>query len=438
MRFVRFALLALLACSTPTSTAPSDPSVLATPNITVKPAKVFQTWTAWEVASVNPADPAYSYSPALADAVTATAVNEFHITRIRLQAPWNNIETASAPTGNPDSPYLWANDNADPNVTTAAGFRWTEFDGVVERWVLPLRQRAGANFRLNLNVVCMTTSCKPPANNAAEYAEFVRTVVAHLQARWGLRPDYIELMLEPTQTATQLGKNLAALRSTMDLTGIKIIGPSLVNATTTATYAGGLQAVAGAGALDEVSYHRYGTVPTQTTLNGIATYAATHSATTSMLEHIGANQTELYQDLAWAKVSAWQRYTLAGPANTTIKQGKLLFVNPSTGSITFEPGAWYLWQYMHFVMPGDTRIGAATSTSLIKPVAFRAPNGRISVVAIVSGKITLNVAGLPAGTYRVWWSTGTQHGFLGATKTIAAGALFSVTVPAAGVVTIAP
>ncbi|HEY7029058.1 MAG TPA: hypothetical protein VH438_15700, partial [Gemmatimonadales bacterium] len=85
------------------------------PNVTVNAAQTFQTWEAWEVASTNSADPPYSYSTALADSVTHLAVNELGINRIRLQAPWNNIETDGTSSGNPDSPFLWKNDNADPN-----------------------------------------------------------------------------------------------------------------------------------------------------------------------------------------------------------------------------------------------------------------------------------------------------------------------------------
>lgn len=411
-----------------------------TPNVTVDPAQTFQTWEAWEVASTNSADPPYSYSTALADSVTHLAVNELGINRIRLQATWNNIETDGTPSGNPDSPFLWKNDNADPNSTNAAGFRWTEFDKVVTKWVLPLKQRAGADFLLNLNIVCMQTSCAPVRANPAEYAEFGVTVLEHLRSTFNLTPQYFELMLEPQVTGTELGQDWAALLTRMQaagFTGIKFIAPSLVNSNQTVSYAHAVMAVLGATSLNEISYHRYG-APTGNTLPNIAQLGSSLGANTSMLEHIGADQNELYDDLTQANISAWQRYTLAGPvpSNPTAKQSKYLLVTPSTGAITLEPGAWYLRQYMKYIRRGAVRVAATSSNGIIKPVAFVRPDGKFVLVANTNAAATLNIGGLRAGDYQVSFSTAAQPGGLGAVQTILAGQTFTTTIPASGVITI--
>jgi hypothetical protein len=410
------------------------------PNVTVNAAQTFQTWEAWEVASTNSADPPYSYSTALADSVTHLAVNELGINRIRLQAPWNNIETDGTSSGNPDSPFLWKNDNADPNSTNAAGFRWTEFDNIVTKWVLPLKQRAGGDFLLNLNIVCMVSSCAPVRANPAEYAEFGVTVLEHLRSTFNLTPQYFELMLEPQVTGTELGQDWAALRARMQaagFTGIKFIAPSLVNSNPTVSYANAVMAVPGNPALDEISYHRYG-APTGNTLPNIAQLAASLGANTSMLEHIGADQNELYDDLTKANNSAWQRYTLVGPVpgNPNAKPSKYILVTPSTGAITLDPSAWYLRQYMKYIRRGAVRIGATSTSGTIKPVAFKRPDGKLVLVANTSGAVTLDVGGLPAGDYQVSFSTAAQPGAVGAVQSILSGQTFTTTIPASGVITI--
>lgn len=414
----------------------------APPNVTINPAQTFQTWESWEHASTAIADPPYNYSDQLADSVVHFAYNELGQNRIRLEAVWNVIESDGTPSGNPDSPYLWANDNADPHLINPAGFRWSEFDHVVSKWVLPLRKYAGADFRLNVNVVCFNSSTTGVRADSAEFAEFGLAVVQHLKTTFNITPDYFELQLEPKVTGTELGRDLAALRARLAAAGfgsIKFIGPSLVNPNPTVSYTQALRAVAGAGTPDEISYHRY-TTPAGGTLAGIATLAGGLGVNTSMLEHIGANQQELYDDLTQANNSAWQRYILAGPPSNPpkAKEGKLLYVTPASGSIVIEPSAYYLRQYMKYIHTGAVRVGATSTGGGIQPVAFRRPDGKFVVVANVSAAATLHVAGLSAGSYLVTYSTASHPGATGAVQTLGAGQTFTTTIPAAGVLTISP
>ena len=247
-------------------------------------------------------------------------------------------------------------------------------------------------------------------------------------------------MLEPKITGTELGQDWAALRARMQAAGftsVKFIAPSLVNSNSTVSYANAVMAVPGNPSLDEISYHRYG-APTGNTLANIAQLGSSIGANTSMLEHIGADQNELYDDLTEANTSAWQRYILAGPvsSNPTMPQGKLILVTPSTGAITLEPGAWYLRQYMKYIRRGAVRVGATSTSGVIKPVAFRRPDGKFVLIANTSAQATLNVGGLPAGDYQVSFSTAAQPGAMGAVQTIPAGGTLTTTIPADGVITI--
>jgi hypothetical protein len=417
-------------------------SASATPNVVVDSTTTFQTWDAWEHSSTTVGDPPYSYSDALADSVVHFAVNEMGQNRIRLEAAWNNIETDGTPSGNPDSPYIWKNDNADPNLLNPAGFRWGPFDTTVHKWVLPLKKYAGSAFRLNLNVVAMRVTPTSVRADSAEYAEFGLAVLQHLKTVFNLTPDYFELMLEPRVTGTELGRDLAALRARIGPAGfgaVKIIGPSLVNPNPTVSYTQALRAVPGAGTPDEISYHRY-TTPAAGSLAGIAQLASGLGVHTSMLEHIGANEHELYDDLTQANVSAWQRYILAGPPYNPPKpkEGRYLWVTPASGTIVVEPSAFGLRQYMKYIHHGAVRLAATATSGAIQPVAFRDPNGGFVVIANTTGLATLKVGGLPGGSYLVTYSTASHPGAVGAVQTIGAGATFTTTIPAAGVVTISP
>ncbi|HXI19936.1 MAG TPA: hypothetical protein VNH46_02570 [Gemmatimonadales bacterium] len=418
----------------------------APPNVTVSTSQRFQTIKGWE-ATLNGDTYSKNYSAALNQHLVDSAA-AFGITRIRLEAAGNIIE--SLDRSMPFENRVATNDNNDPNVVNPAGFWWVLMDYQIQNWVLPLKARVEANggtFMLNVNYVGFKSSedfqqTLPGA--PAEYAEFVVTVLHHIKDTWGLEPDIWEARLEPdvgfTITGTQEGQMIAAAAARARAEGfnkVMFAAPSNTTANSVITWLNGVTAVPNVSQyLAEVTYHRYGTQPSLTTLHNIRDAAAALGAGTGMLEHIGADIHQLYQDLAEADNIAWQQFVLEG---TSPDDGTHYFiVNQAAGTFQLSSTARYLRQFFGFVRPGDVRVGATTTLGGVEPVAFQAPGGGVTLVANVSSARTLAVGGLPAGTYLTTFTTAGQTMATGAPITIAAGQTLSTTIPAAGTITIHP
>jgi glucosylceramidase len=154
-----------------------------------------------------------------------------------------------------------------------------------------------------------------------------------------------------------------------------------------------------------------------------------------MLEHIGSNAHDLYQDLTQANNSSWQQFVLEGTGQTD-NASHYFIVDPTSGTFHLSSTGRYLRQFFTYVRPGYTRVGATTTVSGLEPVAFKSPSGAVTLVANAPGATTLVVGGLPAGTYQVSYTTSSQTLASGAPITITAGQSLSTTIPAAGTITI--
>jgi hypothetical protein len=155
----------------------------------------------------------------------------------------------------------------------------------------------------------------------------------------------------------------------------------------------------------------------------------------SMLESMGATYLDLHRDLKLANVSAWQQYTIAyyGADN-----GGQYYLLPSASSTTFTMASRtkFLRQYFKYVRKNAVRVEASTLNASYDPVAFRNTNGKyVVVVKAVSGG-SFSIAGLPAGTYGIKYTTSSQYDIDVADVAIAAGANVNTSIPAAGVITV--
>jgi hypothetical protein len=72
----------------------------------------------------------------------------------------------------------------------------------------------------------------------------------------------------------------------------------------------------------------------------------------------------------------------------------------------------------------------------LDPVAFQNANGKYVVVTKASAAGQVSVAGLPAGTYGVTYTTSNQSLVSVPDVTIVAGAVLATSIPSAGVITI--
>lgn len=349
--------------------------------------------------------------------------------------------------------YTVVNDDSDPNHINPAGFHFSELDSTIEQVVLPLQQKlaaAGRRLYVNANYTAFTGSCSgsPAATHAnpAEYAEFALATFQHLQQKYGLVPDYWEMILEPDNSTplgngTLIGQALVATAAKLAAAGFHpmFIAPSTMQASNAPTYFAEMQAVPGAPALvTQLSYHRYGVPPTPSVLAAIAQLALQYGLQTAMLERIGATYQDLQDDLEKARVSSWQQFTLAFPGGTD--NGGTYFMvdasNPSQPRLRMGDRTRYLRQYFHYVRPGAVRVDATSTAGGADPVAFVNPDGHAVVVVRTTGAATLTIQGLPAGTYGIHYTTANATDVALPDQVITAGQLVQAAMAATGVITI--
>lgn len=391
------------------------------------------------------------------DSLVARNIEELGITRIRLEVR-SGAEAAadhySAMRARGGFDEVWrcrryptVNDDDDPRHINPAGFHFSELDTMVTRVVLPARAVArarGDSLAVTLTYVAFARQLCPGFaylhDDPEEYAEFMLAAVLHLRARWGLVPDLIEPILEPDldtrfRDGEHVGRSMVAAAARLRAAGFapRFIAPSTTSLAAAATWFDGIRRVPGAGALvAELTYHRYRGVSTGA-LRALAARAATAGIGTAMLEHIGADQHELLQDLTIGGVVAWQQFTLGAPVPND--RGGSYYIVDSAYRPVQASRTRYLWNYMRFIRPGAVRVAAAAGAG-VEPVAFRRPEGGFVAVANVPRAVTLEVRGLPAGA---WRAVATHAGTRADTIVRTAGdGTLTVRVVAAGVVTVLP
>lgn len=428
------------------------------PTITVDSASTYQTMRGWEVTSyvADPCDPAFA---ALRDAMIPLAVDDIGIDRVRLEirsgvensvdyyANWVADGCPAPPDPNyttwRQNRYATVNDNADPNVIDWAGFSFTELDWAVEEIILPMKQAVEANGEhlfINLNYVAFTGQIVGGAydhDDPDEYAEFVLATYLHLQNDYGFVPDTWELVLEPDNVSqwngTRLGEAIVAAAARLSANGFTpaFTGPSNTNMANAITYFDDMIAVPGALAhLDELSYHRYGGVSIAN-LQAIAARAVQHGLSTGMLEWWFDNGTPdvLHEDLTVGRNSCWQGSVLAGLFHVDAK-------DPLNPVLTYRENTRFNRQYFRFVRQGAVRVDATSTEPDLDPIAWMNTDGGFVVVVNTEIGSPFEVLGLPAGTYRVKYTTEAEYDVDLPDVTIGAGASLSTAIPAAGVITI--
>ena len=417
----------------------------ATANLTVNSGQTFQTWRGWEATP----SAGWKVSQSAYDSLSGLAANDLGITRLRLEVSGNVIESQNRPgTCGASQAYVGLNDNSNPAVVNPAGFDWLCFDEKVVNYILPLKQRVeglGLPFTLNVCYVGFITSSAFQQTSPAEYGELVNVVLDHLKNNYGLEPDIWEVRLEPETgyqvNGTQVGQMLAAGAARARAAGynkVMFALPSTANADNAVPYFNQAMAVPGVSPfVSELVYHRYAG-PTGNTLASIHTTTLPAGVETAMLEWFSSTEHTLWQDLTQADVSSWAKYVLAGPFPNAASGNQLYYADVANQRFYLRAPTYYLRQYMRYIKPGDVRVGTSTSLSGVEPVAFRNPQGRITVVANAPSIQTFHIGGLPAGTYTVTYSTATALGVVGSSIVLGAGQTLSTSIPAAGTITIAP
>lgn len=436
--------------------------------ITIDAGTTYQTMRGWEV--VTYADQLNAAFPTWQDAALDAAVDA-GIDRVRLEVRSGSEHSADTfaqwvSAGQPDSGpayqtwrarrYETINDNADPNVINAAGFHWTDVDHAVNTIVNPMRRRLalrGEQLYVHFDYVAFlsqVTSGVPYVHqNPNEYAEFMVAAFQHLQSTYGWTPDGLSIILEPDNTSPPwsgafIGQVIAATVPRLAAAGFApdIIAPATTCMSNAVPYYDALAAVPAArAAVKEIAYHRYCGV-SQAALQGIAARAAATGTATAMLEWwTPANTHEtLHEDLKIGMNGAWEQGAIADRAGSTTAAVSYL---TDTNQVLLAHHTKFFRQYYQHVRRGAVRLRATTTDARFDPLVFRNADGRHAVVVKANGGGTFSIAGLPAGLYGVTYTASTagnadipnQEGAL-PDRTIAAGQLLSVTMPAWGVATV--
>jgi Big-like domain-containing protein len=425
------------------------------PVVDVYPAVTHQTMTGWEAVTqsgevdCNPIA-FQNYRNKLLD----DAVNDLGLNRLRLQ-----VRSGAENPVDWFSKYLakeidyttlrahWyeiQNDNSNPQSLNAAGFQWSFLDHTIDNVVTPMRQRViarGERLFINLNYVDFGTSPFEHSSNPAEYAELIVAIFQHIQSKYGWVPDAVEMILEPDITpnwrAATIGAALVATGDRLAAAGYHpaFIAPSNTNMSAAITYFDGLVQIPRVREyLTDFSYHRYAGV-SQAAVKAIGDRASQFGVRTGMLEHIGSGYEDLHEDLLIGRNSSWQQFALGyctgddGAQYYTINQS-----NPAAPVVVEGSRTRFLKQYFRHVRLDAVRIGAASGDDRFSPIAFRNTDGKVVVVIKATAGGSLQIRGLPTGTYGMYYATNAGSGVLQDGVVSGQGAL-AVTVPAGGVVT---
>ncbi|MFQ6060733.1 MAG: hypothetical protein ACE5KV_05490, partial [Thermoplasmata archaeon] len=438
----------------------SYPSPLSDAVITLNPSITYQTITGWSSTAWAGQDssPAFAnYSGELFD----RAVNDLGLNRLRVEVRagvenpedyWTQYQTGQVNyTFWREHRYSTINDNNDPNVINWSGFHFSELDSTVEKVVLPFKKLVEANgekLHINLNYVAFTGQIGPGLeyihDDPDEYAEFVLATYLHLQSNYSIVPDSWEILLEPDNVAQWngniVGRSMVAVASRLHAYGFtpRFVAPSNTNMGNAITYFDAMIQVPGAlQNLTEFCYHRYGGV-SDANLRAIAFRRLQYGVDTAMLEHIGSGYRDLHKDLEVANNSAWQQYTLGGPGPGD-PGGRYYLIDdtdPANPIVTIASRTKFLRQYFRFIRSGAVRIGAISNNSSFEPLAFvNVDGGYVTVVKANAGG-SFSIQGLPAGFYRVKYTTYSQYDVDLPGVFIGDGETVNATIPDVGVITI--
>ncbi|HOX46020.1 MAG TPA: hypothetical protein PK668_20625 [Myxococcota bacterium] len=435
--------------------------------IDLDPGTTYQTLSDWEaICYCADESPAY---PLFIGEVQDRALDELGITRIRLEVR-SGVENdqdyyALQRDGAIDyatwrcNRYATVNDDADPDHLRPEGFHFTELDERVREFVEPLRQRMlarGQALVVNLNYVAFTGQITCGGlyqhDTPAEYAELMLATFKHLQDTFGWVPDYLEVILEPDNSAqwrsgTFIGQAIVATDAKLHAAGFhpRFIAPSNTNMGNAVTYFDDMIQVAGVQPLlAELCYHRYGGVSLQN-LQAIAQRGAQHGVGTSMLEWWADGNTShtLHEDLKVGNNAAWQRgvFCSEGAPDSSAALYRVDTGDPQNPRVVTNGGTWFMRQYMRFVRPGAVRIGAASDDGAFDPLAFVHPELGATVVILAAAGGSFTVRGLPTGRYGVRYTTGSgnipvEHDVALPEVDLASGEELVSAIPAAGVLTV--
>ena len=411
-------------------------------HITVDSGTTLQTLKGWEVtARLWEYDKKHDrYNGdwlAHADEIFSRIVNDYGINRVRLQALsgtenpvdyWSKFVSGEIGyKAFKNHFYEKINDNDSPEDTNLSGIQFSSLDYHIQNIVLPLKKKLeekGERLFINFCYVDFNwTDLQGPlshANEPQEYAEFILANFLYMQNHYGITPDSLEIILEPDNTAhwrgRQIGEAIVAVGNALEAHGFhpQIIAPSTAHLEQAPDYMREMLAVKGvAERLTTLSYHRYGAVnhvgsKRREVLQEIAEIAAAHGLETAMLEHVDGDIDELFEDLLIAQNSSWQQYAIA--TNYKDNGAYLLMADQhDDGSFSLRPAerTTLLGSVFQSARFGAKRLQTTSTDSEVEALAFTNTDQStaLHIYSRDAKPRRLRLTGVPAGRYRLQWTT---------------------------------
>jgi hypothetical protein len=346
------------------------------------------------------------------------------------------------------------NDNDDPNTTNASAYRFKWQDHLVTNWILPLQDqlaKRGEKMVLYINFDLRSSLTPDWLLNPDEYAEMALTTLHHLKDNYGLEPDYWSVLNEPgnrrpgspklvAQLISATGKRIRAAGFRTLMSGPEVVTPGEVpyylqeinNTPDALEYLG------------QITYHLYRdpkSIRKRNTIRQWSHKLGLPAAQTEWLEGEGLETAEiLFLDLTEADAVAWEQYGLCWTANRYNKKGggDYFIIQNDYSDFFMNINSQYLRHFMQYVRPGDTRIGITCSDSAVKPVAFRKPDGRTTVVVINHRHKArdVQIKNLAPGSYYLVVTNKKNNGLEMASRVISPGQDLDFQLPAHSIITL--
>lgn len=287
--------------------------------------------------------------------------------------------------------YQPINDNDDPFVINPDGFDFSELDYYAESFVLPLLAR-DPDRKIQITLCYVHFRDVPIVHlDPDEYAELILAAFRHLDTRWGLVPDLVEVILEPDNVSDpifipeRVASIVAVTSARMKEKGYapRFIVGSVVNPDNAQGYLEAVEALPAAlKNVAEVNYHRYFHA-SRRTLSRLYERARSSGIETSMLEWWSSNAdgSVLLEDLTIGGVSSWQNAYLKD--FVSIDGG-----NPSTITARFRG----LASAFRNVPRGSVRL-EATGDAYGRIAPFERPDGSLALLFWSNDESVLSVAG---------------------------------------------
>lgn len=425
-------------------------------DITINPNTSFQTFKNWQATAQAGQEynlpggtveyPSTSYS--LYKTNLLNAMLDCGINSLRVEISLSDENNTGY---NPDVTLLAVNDNADPNILNLAGFNFERMTRAMDDIGIPYKtllfNSTNEPLDISLCAVDFRETGFQAENTPSEYGEFIFAFVQKFYQTYNFLPNTIEAILEPdtpnntSWTAARLADCIVSANTRLvnaGYNGIKWVVPSTTNWSLAISYYDAMvtQNPSVAALIETISYHRY--VPMDDSqASTIASQSQSRGKSTAMLEWIGADYNTLYSDIVAGSNVSWQQYTIAFPYQNPPDSGDFYFeINTSTWVATPASRTKLLRQFMKFIRRDAVRKGVTNSDSNFLGAPFLNPSNTyvVPIKCLTNGSI--NVIGLPAGTYGIKYSTSGSYNIDLSNQTIATGQNVSFTMPSAGMATV--